>query len=160
MNNNPQMLLLLFCVTTLLSCTSEEIVADFNATPKISSKSIEVEILNEINNYRIANGFSKLNQLAIIKTQTNNHTNYMVSKSAISHDNFYTRKQYLTANANAKNVVENVAYGYSSAKTVVNAWLKSTGHKKNIEGNYNYFEISAEKDKNGKWYYTNIFIKK
>ena len=55
---------------------------------------------------------------------------------------------------------ENVAYVYSSAESVVNAWLNSAGHRNIIEGDYTDFDISAEQDENGKYYYTNIFIRK
>ncbi len=126
----------------------------------IAEKSIEAEILVLINNYRVANGLSVLNKLQTIKSQANTHTNYMIDQNKISHDFFYQRKEYLTQNANAVGVGENVAYGYSSAESVVNAWVKSESHKKNIEGNFTHFEISAEKDNDGKWYFTNIFIKK
>ena len=69
-------------------------------------------------------------------------------------------KEYLSKNANAIGVGENVAYGYSTAESVVNAWIKSEGHKKNIEGDFTHFEVTAEKSSDDKWYFTNIFIKK
>lgn len=162
MNNNPLKLLVLFCALIFASCnsTQEEVLENIDIPANITSKTIELEILSLINNYRADKGLSKINQLNIIKSQTLNHTNYMISKNVVSHDNFYERKNFLTENARAKSVAENVAYGYSTAKTVVNAWLKSDRHKQNIEGNYNYFEVSVEKDVNGKRYYTNIFIRK
>ena len=55
---------------------------------------------------------------------------------------------------------ENVAYGFTNAESVVNAWLNSEGHRHVIEGDFTNFDISAEKDEEGKWYFTNIFIKK
>ena len=164
MNNQPLRLLLVLCALVLTSCSSNsEIELAGNTsepTTVITEKSIEAEILVLINNYRVANGFSILNKLQTIKSQANTHTNYMIDQNKISHDFFYQRKEYLTQNANAVGVGENVAYGYSSAESVVNAWIKSEGHKKNIEGNFTHFEISAEKDADGKWYFTNIFIKK
>ena len=45
-------------------------------------------------------------------------------------------------------------------KSVVNAWLKSEAHRANIEGDFTNFDVSAEENAEGKWYYTNIFIKK
>ena len=88
------------------------------------------------------------------------HTDYMVDNDEVSHANFYSRSDYLKANAGAKKVSENVAYGYSSAESVVRAWLKSDGHKATIEGDFSNFDVSAEVNTEGKWYYTNIFIKK
>ncbi|PHN98792.1 hypothetical protein CSC81_04570 [Tenacibaculum discolor] len=126
----------------------------------VSEKPIEADILDLINSYRVDNGFSSLNKLQTIKSQTSNHTNYMIEKDEVSHDFFYQRKEYLAENADAVKVGENVAYGYSTAEAVVNAWIKSNGHRENIEGDYTHFEITAEKSANGKWYYTNIFVKK
>lgn len=168
-NKNPLLLLMLFCSIILTSCSSsEEIVPEPNAkTEAVSSKaestpkkSIEKDILNLINDYRTSNGLSKLNELSIITSQTSSHTEYMISKNRASHDNFYQRRDYLVKNAKANRVGENVAYGYTNAKSVVKAWLKSEGHRKNIEGDFNHFDITAKQNKNGKWYYTNIFIKK
>jgi uncharacterized protein YkwD len=53
-----------------------------------------------------------------------------------------------------------VAFGYTTAESLVKAWLKSEVHKATIEGDFTNFDISAEKGTDGKWYYTNIFIKK
>ncbi|MDO6676827.1 CAP domain-containing protein [Tenacibaculum sp. 1_MG-2023] len=163
MNNYPQKLLVLFCALIITSCSSNEAeIAD--STPEmltsIIEKPIEADVLDLINSYRVNNGFSSLNKLQTIKSQTNNHTNYMIEKEEISHDFFHQRKEYLTENANAIKIGENVAYGYSTAEAVVDAWIKSNGHKENIEGDYTHFEITAKKSDNGKWYYTNIFVKK
>jgi uncharacterized protein YkwD len=124
------------------------------------TKTIEIEILELINNHRLSIGLNPLRNMDIIKSQEYSNTYYMVDQNEVSHDNFFSRKSYLTNNTGAKSVSENVAYGFTSAKSVVNAWLDSEGHKKNIEGNFTDFDISAEKDVDGKWYYTNIFIKK
>ena len=164
MSNHPLRLLIVLCALVLTSCsTNNEIELAENTsevTTTISEKEIEADILSRINDYRVDNGYSSLIKLQSIKTQTNKHTNYMIDKNEISHDFFYQRKQYLTSNASAVGVGENVAYGYSSAESVVNAWVKSEGHKKNIEGDFTHFDITAEKNADGKWYFTNIFVKK
>lgn len=163
MNNHPLRLLVVLCALIITSCSSNSEIELAEIDPvvtTISEKTIESEILSRINDHRVANGYSPLNKLQVIKSQTNNHTNYMIDKNKVSHDFFYQRKEYLNKNASAVNVGENVAYGYSSAESVVNAWLRSEGHKKNIEGDFTHFDITAEKGANGKWYFTNIFVKK
>ena len=124
------------------------------------AKVIEIEILELINDYRLSEGLSALSNLGVIKSQTYNHTDYMIQNSNISHDNFTLRRNFLTQNANANRVSENVAYGYSSANSVVAAWINSDSHREAIEGDYTHFDVSAEQDENGYWYFTNIFIKK
>lgn len=124
------------------------------------TKAIEVEILENINNHRLSIGLTPLSNMEIVKSVAFSHTDYMLDTGEVSHDNFYTRSNYLKKNAGAKEVSENVAYGYSTARTVVNAWLKSEGHRATIEGDYTYCDVSAEKNEKGRWYFTNIFIKK
>lgn len=154
---------MLFCTLILASCSSNstEIIENTTqAISKITVKPIESDILYLINNYRADKGLSSLQELQIIKSQTTSHTNYMIEKNEVSHEYFFKRKNFLVKNANATSVAENVAYGYTSAQTVVKAWIKSEGHKKNIEGDFTHFNVTAAQNKDGKWFYTNIFIKK
>ena len=146
------------------SCSTDSIEEDkidaLASTYAPEAKTIEIEILELINNYRITNGFSALESMTPIKAQAYSHTDYMVNKNEMSHDNFYLRSSTLKNNEGAITVGENVAYAYSSAQSVVNAWLNSDPHRENIEGDFTNFDVSAEKNSEGKWYYTNIFIKK
>ena len=59
-------------------------------------------------------------------------------------------------NANAG--AENVAYNYKTAKIVVDGWIHSPGHRKNIVGRYNLTGIGIVRDKAGKLYYTQLFV--
>ncbi|GFD96715.1 hypothetical protein KUL156_32380 [Alteromonas sp. KUL156] len=163
MNNFPFKLLVLCCALVFFSCSSNEnelIDSTSDSTVSIEEKSIENEILDLINDYRLSKGLSTLKKLEAIKSQTYNHTMYMIKKKELSHDFFHDRKDYLVENTNAIKVAENVAYGYSTAESVVNGWIKSEGHRKNIEGDFTHFEVTAEKNTGGTWYYTNIFVKK
>ena len=162
MINYPQKLMVALCTIILMySCTSEEIITepDNVATEAIHIQPIESEILTLINNHRENLGLNQLKKLEVIKTQTQEHTLYMVDKNELSHDFFHKRKEYLVENANASSVSENVGYGYTSASSLVNAWLQSEGHRKNIEGDFTHFNITAKYNENGDWFYTNIFIK-
>ena len=146
------------------SCSSENLddkadsLAENLVTP--ATKTIEVEILKLINDHRATLGKTPLKGMNVIKSVAFSHTDYMVDNNVVSHDNFYKRSTYLKQNASATKVSENVAYGYTSAESVVNAWIRSEGHKANIEGDFTDFDISAEQNEEGKWYYTNIFIKR
>ncbi|MEC3907761.1 CAP domain-containing protein [Tamlana sp. 2201CG12-4] len=155
---------ILLVILTFSSCYTDhtdtlEETLELNLVSK-EAKPIEIEILNLINQHRLTQGLGELESLSIIKSVAFSHTNYMVDNDVISHDNFFTRSDYLKTNADAKKVSENVAFGYSTAQGVVNAWIKSIPHKANLEGDFSNFDVSAEKNKNGRWYFTNIFIKK
>jgi uncharacterized protein YkwD len=146
------------------SCSTEEMpneMIDSSALVNApAAKTIEIEILELINNHRIAMGLNPLNNLNIIKSVAFTHTDYMVEINQVNHDNFFQRKNSLIQNAGAARVSENVAYGYSSAQAVVSAWINSASHRENLEGDFTDFDISAEQNSEGRWYYTNIFIKK
>ncbi len=124
------------------------------------AKQIEIEIMELINAHRINSGLNTLNEHNTVKAVAYTHTDYMIEVNGVSHDNFFLRKESLQANASANIVSENVAYGFSSAVSVVNAWLDSPSHRDNIEGDFTDFDISAEQNSEGKWYFTNIFIKR
>ncbi len=128
---------------------------------EVSYTLFETKILELVNDHRDSIGLNKLEILNIVSSVADNHTNYMIENGQISHDNFSERTQILIQRANAKSVGENVAFGYSTAKGVLSGWLNSEGHKKVIENSsYTHFGISTESNRNGRYYFTNIFIKK
>jgi uncharacterized protein YkwD len=156
--------LALLALLSLSSCSTDAIEEDkidaISSSYVPQTKTIEVEVLELINTHRISLGLAPLNGMNAIKAQAYGHTDYMIKNDEVSHANFYQRKNNLINQAGAISVAENVAYAFSTPESVVNAWLNSEGHKNVIEGDYTNFDISAEMDENGKWYYTNIFIKK
>ena len=146
-----------------VACSSDEDEITNNAFTDISFAytDFEYEVLSEINNYRESINLSKLNTLNIISKEAEGHSRYMVNTGEINHNNFGNRMNALVGNTNAKSVSENVAYGFITAQGVVNAWLNSEGHRKNIETpNHTDFGISIKQNDEGRNYFTNIFIKR
>tara|TARA_Y100000815_G_scaffold259218_1_gene269426 strand:- start:2530 stop:3033 length:504 start_codon:yes stop_codon:yes gene_type:complete len=117
------------------------------------------EVLAEINTYRSSIGLNSLAMNNDPKVQALNHTKYMASLNKISHDNFFQRSDYLKSKGAVK-VSENVAFGYYTAQEVVQAWLKSPGHKAAIEGDFTHTGISVVENDRGVPYFTQIFVKK
>ena len=53
---------------------------------------------------------------------------------------------------------ENIAYGYSTGRAVVTAWMKSPGHRANLlKGNMRWIGVGAVQDKNGVWWVSQVF---
>lgn len=127
---------------------------------EILNNSIENEILKLVNKHRKSIGKSSIKINVFANTLSKEHTNYMIYKNTISHDNFNQRSQQLFDLENARSIGENVAAGQASAGSVMQSWLKSEGHKKNIEGNFTHIGISAIKNEAGIYYYTQLFLKK
>jgi uncharacterized protein YkwD len=157
--------LLVVALYALNSCSSEDSLPEEPTNTAITSanytyNSSELEAMSLINSYRTSIGLSSLERINYISIKSEEHVNYMITNNVVNHDDFVNRSQDIINNLKAKSVSENVAYNYASPKAAVEAWLKSEGHKKNIEGNYTHFGISVkENPTNGKKYYTNIFVK-
>lgn len=121
---------------------------------------IELEVANLINQYRAGKGLNSLQKINYISTVSMEHNEYMISINKLTHDRFAMRADNLETALGAISVGENIAFNYSTAQSVVTAWLNSPGHKANIEGNYTHFGIAVKADASGKLYFTNMFIKK
>lgn len=120
-------------------------------------------ILKEINNYRISHHLSKLKINRTITREAQIHSNNMANKKIpFSHENFNQRIKYIYSNIkNCHAGAENIAYfpPNVNAKKIVQLWLSSPLHKRNIIGNYNLTGIGIARDKRGWFYYTQTFIK-
>ncbi|MDT0678218.1 CAP domain-containing protein [Autumnicola musiva] len=157
--------MVLYCTISLVSCSKKSIEEEVKSYDQVAENKIsynytevELEILERINAYRTKLGLGKLNVLHEVSVEAENHTEYMISKGEVSHDNFPVRYGNLVNKVGAREVSENVAFGYHTADAVVKAWTKSEGHRLNIEGEHTHFGISVKEDSEGKNYYTNIFI--
>ena len=156
---------LLFSVI-LISC-SRYMPAPASGTsepiPKATTTgTLENAILANINAHRRSAGLSSLQMLDVASQQAYLHSKNMATgKTAFSHDGFSQRITVIKQSiGQASASAENVAYGSLSAKEVVNVWLNSPPHKKNIDGNYTLTGIGVAKDRDGTLYFTQIFLRK
>ena len=160
------LLLLVAVVLTMSACSNEDDGIYFDKVNQISElkveySEIELEILDLINNYRSERGLNELQTLDFISTIAKTHTTYMLETGLVNHDNFPERNEKLVTTVGAKNVGENVAYGYYSAQGVFDAWIASEHHREIIENDsYTHFGISTECNTTGRNYFTQMFIKK
>ena len=56
-------------------------------------------------------------------------------------------------------MAENVAFGARNGKDAFEMWKNSSGHRKNMLGNYKYIGIGTAHNRRGVIYYTEIFVK-
>jgi uncharacterized protein YkwD len=149
----------------MYSCSTDETDApESQSSLSISSNyeysPLELETMDLINNYRVSIGLNSLEKVNYVSHKSEEHDNYMITNNVVNHDDFVSRSENIMKALGAKNVSENIAYNYNSAKGAFDAWLNSEGHKENIEGNFTHFGISVrENPVTGKKYYTNIFVK-
>ncbi len=118
------------------------------------------EILRIINEHRTGMGLGPLKMDPVISQAAEKHSHNMAAKKIpFGHDGFDERMDKLSKQIKSVSAwAENVANGPDDAKDVVDMWLHSPGHKKNIEGNYNLTGIGIAKGTDGSPYYTQIFL--
>src|SRR6478609_1576024 len=127
--------LVILCFSmTLLSCSSEDTAQEEITQPKIALKSythstFELELLDLVNQDRVSKGLNALTIINEISYIGSTHDDYMITKGAISHDNFEDRAQSLRNGVGAIIVSENVASGFNTASGVLAAWNASPAHK-------------------------------
>ena len=118
------------------------------------------QVLDLVNQHRTSIGLETLKRdRQYASAYSVEHTKYMINKEKISHDNFGVRSKALK-DRGAETVGENVAYGYTNAEELVNAWLNSTSHRNIIEGPYNYSGFGILKNNKGQYYFTQLFYRK
>ncbi|MEM9077703.1 MAG: CAP domain-containing protein [Bacteroidota bacterium] len=144
------------------SATSEqEIIANNQESINkgdINSTELESELLNLMNTHRESMGKKPLLSNSEVYSYAEDHNSYMISQNKLSHDNFESRAAQITARINASRIGENVARHYSSAQLALSKWLESDAHKSTIEGNYTHTALSVVLDKEGRPYFTQIFM--
>ena len=154
----PKILLcaLLFVVTAFFY--SPEIVSAQTTNP--SYKDMATEILKYVNEHRTGMGLNPLRMNGIITAAAIKHSRDMATKKIpFGHDGFNERMENLSKQLKPSySFAENVGNGKLNAKEVVEMWLNSPGHKKNIEDDYNITGIGIVKGVDGNLYFTQIFL--
>ena len=157
----------LFTISFLTSCSNDSESVDNPTTntestvaaKNYSHSTFELELLDLVNEYRVSKGLNALDIIEHISYVSSGHNDYMITTNTVNHDNFTDRKTNMQQVLGATRVGENVAYGFSSPESALNAWINSDSHRANLEGDYSHFGIAVKDNSEGRKYYTNIFIK-
>ncbi len=122
---------------------------------------MQQDVLKYVNKYRATKGLKalKFNEYANIEAEK--HSRAMAAhKVPFGHHGFSNRFSRLRHEVkDVRGGAENVAFNYKTPKIVVENWIKSPGHRKNILGDYNLTGIGLARDKQGRLYYTQMFLK-
>ncbi|OJW84359.1 MAG: hypothetical protein BGO69_11435 [Bacteroidetes bacterium 46-16] len=125
----------------------------------ISQQQMEKDILHYVNQHREEIGKSPLSLLPAITKEAIEHSKNMARhKVPFGHDGFKERADNIRRSKSFQAMGENVAYGELDAEGVVKLWLKSGGHRRNIEGDFNYTGIGVAEAEDGTIYFTQLFI--
>ena len=147
-----------FLLLFLDSCTSDSI-EETSILEAENVITIEQDLLDIVNEHRLTLNTNTLEFSDIAYKYANIHTNYMIAKGSISHDNFSSRATNINSEGEVEMVAENVAKDYLSAIDAFQGWYNSSSHKKTMEGDFTHTGISVKKDEQGNYYFTQLFYK-
>ena len=118
------------------------------------------DVFSETNQFRKSQGLALLIMQDDLNLIAQKHSEDMASGLVpFGHDGF-DKRNVLSGKkiANMHGFAENVAFGPVSGKEVVTMWKNSSGHRTNMLGHYRYIGIGIAKDKQGRLYYTQVFV--
>ncbi|HEY6978959.1 MAG TPA: CAP domain-containing protein [Chitinophagaceae bacterium] len=151
-------------ISSFSSCAQKAVhpAISYDNSHDIDIREMDKSILYYINQHRTSIGLPQLQMVSEASVQATKHSVEMASRTtAFGHDGYDERMDNIAKKIGPVHAsAENVAYGKLTAKEVVDLWLNSPGHKKNIEGNYALTGIGIAKDADGVVFYTEIFLRK
>lgn len=132
----------------------------FSSTSPLNDDLAE-DVLKYTNQFRKSKGLSKVEMKKELNSIAQRHSEDMASgRRSFGHGGYEQRvikvqkviKPY-------EAMAENVAYGARTGKEAFEIWKNSSGHRKNMLGNYKYIGIGTAQNKRGVIYYTQIFVR-
>ena len=137
------------------------LVLFFLASSSIPAPGLTEDTLKYTNQFRKSKGLPALIMRDDLNAIARRHSENMARKrSGFGHTGYNQRELQVRKLIKPFNAMaENVAYGVSSGKQVVDLWKHSSGHRRNMLGNYAYIGIGTARDKRGVIYYTQIFVR-
>jgi len=157
-------LLTYLLLATLPACAQRNVNAS-SVSYNISAaeiKSLQNDILKLVNQHRTKLGLKSLQMSDAATTEATKHSADMAKgRTGFGHSGFDERMSNLKKKLGPLHATgENVAYGKIGAQEVMDMWLNSAGHRKNIEGNFSMMGIGIAQSRDGYLYFTQIFLLK
>jgi uncharacterized protein YkwD len=149
---------------TVKPASNEKKVVVTPSTPIVNANlapGLERDVFDLVNDYRKSKKLAPLQTNGAIEYQARRHSMDMgTHRVPFGHQGLSFRMKYIFEKVPGVTTVgENVAFGNLSAKAVVSGWIKSTEHRKNMEGNFKYTGIGVTRNMQNQLYFTQIFAK-
>jgi uncharacterized protein YkwD len=141
----------IFSIISLLSFTS--------AT---TNGGLTEDVLKYTNEFRRSKGLKALEMRNDLDAIARSHSEDMASgRCSFGHEGYNLRVSKVKKIIKPCDgyVGENVAYGARTGKEAFDIWKNSSGHRKNMLGDYKYIGIGIARNRRGVIYYTQIFVR-
>lgn len=128
--------------------------------PPPSLDKMERQVVDLVNDYRRSRGRPALRSNPALQDEAEGHSlNMARGRVPLSHRGFDERIRKVREKTGVKGRSgENVAEGYDTAREVVDAWIKSPGHRRHLLGDFDLTGVGIVRSRDGKLYFTQLFI--
>ena len=107
------------------------------------------ETATSLNGFRASHGLSQLSTDSTLTTLASEHAADMARRDSLDHDGFMSTRGPRGARA------ENVAYGCKDSPCVIQQWVNSSGHRKNmLIPSLTRYGLASATSSSGKKYWT------
>jgi len=149
------MLLTVFRSGFVLLCISVLFIAAIPPKDNLAD-----DVLKYTNQFRKSRGLAALEMRNELNTLARKHSEDMANgRKSFGHSGYDKRAVQIKKVFGSCKTAENVAYGATDGKDAVTTWKNSSGHRKNMLGDYRYIGIGTARNKRGVIYYTQIFVR-
>ena len=129
-------------------------------TPAINVEQAQADLVKAHNDIRSSEGEAALVISDKLTAAAVAHSEDMAKGEFMSHrgsDWSSTATRINRTGYKWRAIAENVAGDYRTVKAVMDAWMKSLGHRRNILGSYHDIGVAVRIGKNGQAYWTTVF---
>jgi uncharacterized protein YkwD len=125
---------------------------------------LEEKMITEINRIRLEEGLNPLKTWSQLTICAREHSQNMANKKChFGHDGFKKRAHKIEKITYLLSIAENVAHSYNykdPVKVAIHGWMKSSGHRTNILGDYEETGVGVAISEDGKFFVTQLFAKR
>jgi uncharacterized protein YkwD len=159
---------------TLAGGAGTNVLIEGSPTAARTNTAFEAQIVDLVNSYRAAHGVAPLAVCGLLNVAADFHSRVMATiggsygpNVGMQHTLHGTTRPEVGDRLDAAGYDnwtysfawgENIAYGFTSALDVMNAWMNSPGHRANILGaSFTELGVSVRAAANGQLYFTQVF---
>ncbi len=145
-------------------CMLVVVLATLGLTASATAADLERYVHTLVNQYRTGQGLPSLTFRLDIAAIARQHSRDMaIGRVGVSHSGWDGRGDQVVQLLPAQGAAENVAFSSISGKVagerVVDGWIHSPGHRRNMEGAYNLTGVGIVQGPHETSFYTQIFVK-
>ena len=147
---------LIFSFVLLLSFAADTTTAD------TANGGLAEDVLKYTNEFRKSKVLKTLEMRSDLNTIARRHSEDMAGgRCGFGHEGYNLRVSKVRKIIKPCEgfVGENVAYGARTGKAAFDIWKNSSGHRKNMLGDYKYIGIGIASNRRGIIYYTQLFVR-